>query len=170
VCSLPLRRSPVALPLPPTAASARPSLSSSSKPSMELGRLVTVRSMIPMAVELDCDLRLVWDGDGEVVVPGVRGIGRRWDGPDEFGRRAATALPALSRPAKNGENGRGWGRRSPKAPFPYVAGLGLAGEAPAVAAGCCYLFLSLQLLQRRSPDKCVLNLACARLRHMWLLI
>jgi hypothetical protein len=35
-----------------------------------------MRSVIPVAVELDCALGLVWDGDGEVVVLEVRGI--RW--------------------------------------------------------------------------------------------
>jgi hypothetical protein len=31
-----------------------------------------MRSVIPVAVELDCALGLVWDGDGEVVVLEVR--------------------------------------------------------------------------------------------------
>jgi hypothetical protein len=47
-------------------------------------------------MELECALGLVWDGDGEVVVPQVRGIRWRWDGIiGEFGRRARAVLPAL---------------------------------------------------------------------------
>jgi hypothetical protein len=51
--------------------------------------------MIPVVVELSCTLGLVWDGDGDVVVPGLKGIEQRWDGIGEFDRREGAALLAL---------------------------------------------------------------------------
>jgi hypothetical protein len=62
---------------------------------MELERSVAARSMIPVVVELGCTLGLVWDGDGDVVVPGLKGIEQRWDGIGEFDRREGVALLAL---------------------------------------------------------------------------
>jgi hypothetical protein len=96
--------------------------------------------MIPVAMELGCALRLVWDGDGEVVVPGVRGIRWRWDGHGEFGQCAVAALPTLFGPQRRRKMGGG----RPRALFPCVAGLGPADEVrrQLLAAGISFSLCS----------------------------
>lgn len=117
--------------------------------------------MIPVAMELGCALRLVWDGDGEVVVPGVRGIRWRWDGHGEFGQCAVAALPTLFGPQRRRKMGGG----GPELSFPTWLALG----PPMKSGGNCWLLVSLSLsavAAAAEPDKCVLNLACACLQHM----